>query len=320
MNTEVMCSCSMKRAGRAGRIKPGKCYRLYTEAALAKYMDVHTEPEILRTNLSSFILMLKALGVHNVLGFDLLNVPPIPSLSHGLETLFALGAIDEATNLTKIGLKMSEFPTEPRLSRVLLESLSVGCAEEMLCIISALQVRSLFYQPRTPKQQVDYEASMDDIRDPLSDHVTYLKLMQLHQRTPLNEEECRERFVNRTALQRACEVKAQLWRFLRKYGKVTRLSDGENEDNISFKCRKTLTAGLFPYTAKLANDGRYYALKGGHMIKISSSSVLSSRYGLSSEYILFTETYDGSRGGIEVRGVSSIEARWLLELAPHYFE
>lgn len=283
-------------------------------------MDVHTEPEILRTNLSSFILMLKALGIHNVLGFDLLNVPPIPSISHGLETLFALGAIDEATNLTEIGLKMSEFPTEPRLSRVLLESLSVGCAEEMLCIVSALQVRSLFFQPRTPKQQIDYEASMDDIRDPLSDHVTYLKLIQLHERTPFNEEECRERFINRIALQKACEVKAQLRRFLRKYGKVTHLSNGENDDTISVKCRKTLTVGMFPYTAKLANDGRYYALKGGHMIKISSSSVLSSRYGLSSEYILFTETYDGSRGGIEVRGVSSIEARWLLELAPHYFE
>jgi len=119
---------------------------------MSNAMESNAEPEILRTNLSSFILMLKALGIHNVLSFDLLNVPPIPSLSQGLETLYALGAIDQETNLTKLGLKMSEFPTEPRLSRILLESFTSRCSEEILNIVSALQVRSLFHQPRTLTQ------------------------------------------------------------------------------------------------------------------------------------------------------------------------
>jgi HrpA-like RNA helicase len=216
-------------------------------------------------------------------------------------------------------LKMSEFPTEPRLSRILLTSLNDGCSEELLCIVAAMQVRSLFYQPKTPKQQIDYEAMMEDIRDPQSDHVTYLNLMQMHERTPLNEEDCRERFVNRMALKRACEIKSQLRRFLRKYGSIDGMDNGQSEDEISARCRRVLTSGLFPNTAKLGNDGRYYSLKGGHMVSVSTASVLH-KYGMGNEYILFSETYDGSRGGIEARGVSSIEAQWLRDLAPHYFE
>jgi len=286
---------------------------------MAKSMESNTEPEILRTNLSSFIIMLKALGIHNILSFDLMNVPPIAALSQGLETLYALGAIDEKTNLTKIGHKMSEFPTEPRLSRILLESLSIGCSEELLCVVSAMQVRSLFYQPRTPKQQIDYDSIMTDVRDPQSDHVTYMNLMQMHATTPLNDADCKERFVNRMALKRACEVKAQLRRFLRKYGRIEGMNNGQSEDEVSSNVRRCLVSGLFPNTAKLGNDGRYYSLRGSHMISISSASVLH-RFGMGSEYILFSETYDGSRGGIEVRGVSCIEAQWLRDLAPHYFE
>lgn len=308
-----------QRSGRAGRVKPGKCYRLYTEASMAKSMEANTEPEILRTNLSSFIIMLKNIGIHNILSFDLMNVPPIPALSHGLETLFSLGAIDDKTNLTKLGFQMSEFPTEPRLSRILLKSLDEGCSEEVLCIISAMQVRSLFYQPRTPKQQIDYDASMEDIRDNQSDHVTYLNLMQMHQMTPLNDEDCKERFVNRMALKRACEIKSQLRNFLRKYGRIEGMTNGQSEDEISARCRKVLTSGLFANSAKLGNDGRYYSLRGGHMVSISTASVLH-KFGMGNEYVLFSETYDGSRGGIEARGVSVIEAQWLRELAPHYFE
>lgn len=116
-SSPISQASAMQRAGRSGRVKNGKCYRLYTEAAMSKYMQVQTEPEILRSNLSSFILMLKTLGIQNVLTFDLLNTPSIPALKEGLETLYALGAIDEQTNLTDIGYKMSEFPLEPRLSR-----------------------------------------------------------------------------------------------------------------------------------------------------------------------------------------------------------
>ena len=306
-----------QRAGRAGRIRAGKCYRLYTERDMAEKMEATTQPEVLRTNLTSFILTLKAMGVDNILSFDLMSIPSVAALSHGLECLYALKAIDRGTNLTQRGNQMAEFPTEPRVSTMLLESLGAGCAEEALAVAASLQVRALFHQPRTERQQIEYDAAMPEIADRSGDHVTHVNLMELFQRAPLSAEECRDRFINRVALKRALEVKAQLRRFLRRYGSINGMENALDEDR-SKSIRKCVTSGFFFNTAKLGSDGRYYTLRGRHMVSISKASVLD-RYGESTEYIIFCETYDGSRGGIESRNCSAVEGRWLRELAPHYW-
>jgi ATP-dependent RNA helicase DDX35 len=307
-----------QRAGRAGRVQPGKCFRLYTEKYFADTMQDTTPPEVMRTNLTSFILTLKALGVQNILSFDLIDLPSLEALSHGLETLYALGALDDNVNLTTMGLDMSAFPTEPRVSRMLLESLSSGCSWEVLAVASAMQVRALFVQPRTQRQRLDYDAAMSDWADPSGDHVTYANLLAEVDDRDMDQEECKEKFINVVALKRAMEVRAQLAKFLRSYGKVQALGtiDAEERSNAIRRC---VTAGFFMQTAKLANDGRYYTLRGHHLIAPSPSSVLYA-HGAPSEYILFGETYDGVRGGIETRHCSAIQAKWLHEVAPQYWE
>ena len=285
-------------------------------------MQVNTLPEVLRTNLSSFLLTLKALGIKNILAFDLMTIPSVPALCQGLESLYVLGAIDDQTNLTSLGGIMAEFPTDPQTSKMMLESLELGCSKEVLCVAAVQQVRSLFYQPRTPKQNIDFDAALRDVVDNKSDHVTCVKLMQMNDLTPLNHEDCKELFVNYTALKKAGEVRKQLKSCLRRHGQIEGMGeDGGalNEDEMSACVRKCITAGYFANTAKLGNDGRYYSLHGSHMISVSSGSMFQ-RFGLSSEYILFGETYDGVRGGIEVRFVSAIEGKWLREIAPHYWE
>ncbi|KAJ0942331.1 putative RNA helicase [Helianthus annuus] len=57
-------------AGKAGRIRPGKCYRLYTEDYFVNEMSSHRIPEMQRSNLVSSVIQLKALGIDNILGFD----------------------------------------------------------------------------------------------------------------------------------------------------------------------------------------------------------------------------------------------------------
>ena len=247
-----------------------------------------------------------------------MSIPSVSALSHGLECLYALGAIDKNTNLTRRGDQMAEFPTEPRVSCMLLESLQMGCAEEILAVASSIQVRALFHSPRTERQQIEYDAVMPDLADRSGDHVTYVNLMELQARSPLSEEECRERFINRVALRRAMEVKSQLRRFLKKYGHIAGLETAPDEDR-SRTIRKCVTCGFFFNVAKLGNDGRYYTLRGRHMLSISKASILH-RYGESSEYIIFGETYDGAHGGISVSSCSSVEGKWLREVAPHYWD
>lgn len=329
---------AQQRAGRAGRVRSGKCYRLYTENFLWNHMQAQTPPEILRTNLTSFILTLKALGVDNILAFDLMDVPSIAQLSHGLESLYALGAMDDDTNLTTMGLDMSSFPTEPRVSRMLLEGISRNCAWEVLAVAAALQVRQLFYKPysgsRHSQQQqkaLDYEAAMLEISDPSGDHVTFANLLAETDDQDLTAEECKERFINHVALRRAVEIRDQLSRFLRRFGRVQAmgLARGTSaEDGLSLKrskaIRQCVTTGFFFNVAKLGNDGRYYTLRKHNLVTPSPSSVLSLSSSVSltgiSQYIVFGESVDGARGGIEIRHVSNIEARWLRELAPHYWE
>ena len=320
----IVCPASRanarQRAGRAGRLGPGRVYRLYSEAAMTKTMEACTPPEVLRTNLTSFVLTLKAMGVGNVLSFDLMSVPGVDALAHALESLYALGAIDDGAGLTARGDAMAEFPTEPRASRALLESIERRCAPEVLCAAAALQVRSLFLRPRTEKQRADFDLAVADFLDPGGDIGTCVNLMEANDRAPLGEEECRERFVNRVALRRAVEVRNQLRRFLRRFGEVGAAAAGEDVVDKSASVRKCIASGFFFNVAKLGNDGRYYTLRGGHMVCVSGESVLERPgSGGSSEYIIFCETYDGVRGGIEVRWCSKVQARWLRELAPHYW-
>lgn len=112
-----------QRAGRAGRTAPGKTFRLFPESALLK-LDEATVPEICRTDLTGFILQLKALGVSNVLRFDYLDNPPSSMLVRALELLYALGALDDNGHLTpQLGLKMAEIPLDPMMTKIVSEIL-----------------------------------------------------------------------------------------------------------------------------------------------------------------------------------------------------
>lgn len=323
-------------------MRPGKCYRLYSEKDF-NVMEEETAPEIQRCNLTTLIMIIKALGVKNVLSFDLMSVPSVEALSHGLESLYALGAMDNEAELTALGKEMIYFPTDPRVSRMLLASLDMESREEtpsmvsklivgdILTVAAALQVRNLFYQPRTERQWRMYDDAMPDILCRSGDHVTMVHLFDLvdHSNKMLTEDECQERFVNRIAMQRVLDVRNQLARFLsRRFGGGSHWFGAKRQeivgnqvfdsDERSEAIRKCVCAGYFLNVAKLGSGGRYFTLRGNFAVSVSSSSVFH-RYGDSSEYILFGQTFDGSRGGVDARPCSSISGLWLRQLAPHYW-
>ena len=343
---QIVCQISrasaLQRCGRAGRVRPGKCYRLYSEKDFQE-MEADTAPEIQRCQLTTLIMTIKALGVDNILTFDLLSMPSAEALSHGLETLYALGVINNNAELTELGKEMIYFPTDPRVSRMLLSSLDMESRDEtsssvsklivgdVLTVAAALSVRNLFFQPRSERQWRSYDDAMADILDRSGDHLTMVHLFDLcdHSKNILTEDECRERFVNRVALKRALDVRNQLARFLsRRFGGGSSWFSSMRQEMVgsnaldtqerSEAVRKCICAGYFMNAAKLANDGCYYTLRGRFAVSVSSSSVLH-RYGESSDYILFGETFDGSSGGVVVVPCSSICGLWLRQLAPHYW-
>ncbi|KAH0832174.1 pre-mRNA splicing factor [Lanmaoa asiatica] len=162
-----------QRAGRAGRVGPGKAFRLYTKWAFANELEENTIPEIQRTNLGMTVLMLKSLGINNFMEFEFMDPPPGETLIRALELLYALGALNDRGELTKLGRRMAEFPVDPMLSKAIIESEQYVCTDEVLTIISMLsESSSLFYRPKDKKLHAD-QARQNFVRAG-GDHFTLL--------------------------------------------------------------------------------------------------------------------------------------------------
>ncbi|KAL5283888.1 DHX15 family protein [Megaselia abdita] len=129
---------AQQRAGRAGRTRPGKCFRLYTESAFKTEMQENTYPEILRSNLATVVLQLKKLGIDDLVHFDFMDPPAPETLMRALELLNYLAALDDDGNLTDLGAIMSEFPLDPQLAKMLIASCQHNCSNEILSITAML--------------------------------------------------------------------------------------------------------------------------------------------------------------------------------------
>jgi ATP-dependent RNA helicase DHX8/PRP22 len=91
--TPISQQQAKQRAGRAGRTGPGKCYRLYTERAFRDEMLENAVPEIQRTNLSTTLLQLKAMGINDLLAFDFMDAPPTETMVMALENLYVCARV-----------------------------------------------------------------------------------------------------------------------------------------------------------------------------------------------------------------------------------
>lgn len=139
---------SKQRAGRAGRTRPGKCFRLYTEAAFGKELKESTYPEILRSNLASVVLTLKKLKIDDIVHFDYMDPPAPETLMRALEELNYLGALSDEGELTKVGAMMSEFPLDPMLAKVVISAEKFKCVNEAATIVAMLNVPNVFMRPK----------------------------------------------------------------------------------------------------------------------------------------------------------------------------
>ncbi|CEO97361.1 hypothetical protein PBRA_000706, partial [Plasmodiophora brassicae] len=207
--TPVSKASAQQRAGRAGRVAPGKCFRLYTAHAYANELEPNTIPEIQRTNLGNVVLMLKSLGIDDLIHFDFMDPPPAETLIRALEQLYALGALNDLGQLTKLGRQMAEFPLDPMLSKMLINSARFGCVNEIATIAGMLSVNNaIFYRPKDKAVHADnaYRNFWKVGGDPL----TLLNVYNQWAETDYSQEWCFENFVQYRSLRRAQDVREQL--------------------------------------------------------------------------------------------------------------
>ncbi len=136
-------SSAEQRRGRAGRLAPGTCYRLFGRHTFNAMTDFPA-PEIAVSDLSSLVLELAVWGVGDPSSLMWLDPPGENGVAAARELLVELGAIDRNGLPTPTGRKMSGFPVHPRLARMLLRGMETGFAEAAACLAALLSERDIF--------------------------------------------------------------------------------------------------------------------------------------------------------------------------------
>ncbi|XP_045474537.1 probable ATP-dependent RNA helicase DHX35 [Harmonia axyridis] len=299
-----------QRAGRAGRMRSGKVYRLYTEEYFNKLPD-STPPEIVRTSLTSVILHLKALGIKDIIHFKFPTPPPMKNLKSALEILYALDAIDINGELTKpLGFNMAEFALDPMYSKVLLNSGEFGCSEEILTIISILQVETIFTKPSTGSSIVKARMRRRLFEVEEGDLMTYLNVYNGFIQSEMSSAFCHKNFISYKSMKRVLEIRKRLEKILNNYGIPIISASGATP-----LIQKCLVSGLFPNAAYLHHSGVYKTIRGDIDLYINPDSAL---YTITQpQWVIFCEVLHTKK--LYMKDITSIKDEWLIELAPHFY-
>lgn len=273
-------AAAVQRAGRAGRTKPGKCFRLYTQQAYEDLPDA-TVPEIQRSNLAPVIMQLKALGIDNIVRFDFLTPPPAELVVRAFELLYSLGAVDDYAKLTKpLGMRMAELAAGPMMSRVLLSAPSFDCLSEILTIAAMVSLQgAIWVQHEGNKKESESTRRKFAVEE--GDHLTYLNVYQAFVTKGKKEPKwCRDNLLNYRSLQRAVSIRAQLKRYLERFGihiDESLSSSSYRQADLSRKpeqIQRCLTTGFFAHAAKMQPDGSFKTVTGGLTLHAHPSSLM----------------------------------------------
>jgi pre-mRNA-splicing factor ATP-dependent RNA helicase DHX15/PRP43 len=307
--TPISQASANQRAGRAGRTRPGQCYRLYTEDSYFKELEKQTYPEILRSNLATVVLNLKKLGIDDLVHFDFIDPPAPETMMRALEQLNYLGALDDDGNMTDIGEKMCYFPLDPQLSKCLISSPEFGCSNEICSIVAMLSVPTIFSRPRDRAREADEAKASFSHQD--GDHLTYLNVYHAYKSN--GPDFCYNNYVNARSMKQADSVRKQLESLMVRSG-LKMISTDFKDPNYYPNIRKSLTSGLFMQVALQEKNSQYLTIKDNQAVAIHPSCCLDHKpeWVIYNEFVLTTKNY--------IRTVTVIQPDWLVELAPHFYD
>lgn len=299
---------AQQRAGRAGRTRPGKCFRLYTEEAFKKELIDQTYPEILRSNLSSTVLELKKLGIDDLVHFDLMDPPAPETLMRALEELNYLACLDDDGDLTQLGRLASGFPLDPALAVMLISSPEFYCSNEMLSIVSLLSVPQVFVRPASQRKRADEMKNL--FAHPDGDHLTMLNVYHAFKSAEAQsnpKQWCHDHYLSLRSLQSADNVRMQLLRIMEREELEMVSTPFEDKKYYPNICR-ALCAGFFMQIAKKEAQGKsvYSTIKDNQNVLLHPSTVLAheAEWVLYHEFVLTTKNY--------IRTVTAVKPEWLL--------
>uniref|UniRef100_A0A182LXQ0 RNA helicase n=1 Tax=Anopheles culicifacies TaxID=139723 RepID=A0A182LXQ0_9DIPT len=306
--TWISQACATQRAGRAGRTRPGTCFRLYSRTRHSA-MDQYALPEILRVPLTEICLQ-TALIMQDASIQEFLNkaiTPPAAiSIKQSIKYLQKVGALDDDENVTDLGYTLAELPVDARLGKMLLYGILLKCYEPVLLIVCILSVNDLFVIPpfagdkeRAKKMRRDLaDNSYSDCYSLLRAYQRWLDIRSVAKRKEL----CNRLFLNHGKLTMVHDLRNKIHSHLCTIGIVKAHGTGYaqhlNEYSTNWSMVKcVLLVGLYPNVCYLEKYSNKLKTRFEKKIFIHPSSVVDAKkskeethpLSLPSEWITFEE-------------------------------
>ncbi len=309
-----------QRAGRCGRVSNGVCIRLYDEKDFAG-RPRFTDPEILRSSLAGVILRMKSLRLGSVEDFPFLEPPPKKAIADGYALLAELNAVDDANELTAMGVELARLPLDPRIGRMILEARQRQCLDEVLIIASALSGQDVRDRPLEHAQIADERHKKFD--DEKSEFMGYLKLwhwidegrghageagVAAHKLTNRQQEQrLRDSFVSPRRVREWRDIHSQLHTVVAEHGWPLNGSPATYE-----QVHLALLAGLLGNIGLKSDEDEWYLGARGIRFWRHPGAHLSKKPG---RWLVAAELVETNR--LYGRGLAAIEPQWLPGIAGH---
>jgi HrpA-like RNA helicase len=315
-----------QRKGRAGRTRPGNCYRLYSRRDFEN-RPLFTTEEIYRTDLSEVVLRMADLGITAYEEFDFISPPGREGLVAAIETLRLLDALEEDRTISKIGKMMTEFPLLPRQSRIIVEAIlhSPDVLRETIIAAAFLSTQSPYLLP--PGEEMDARKAHHTFRDSDGDFVSYLRLFDAYSGAPDKAKFCDRFYLDERAMAEISHVCEQLEELVGAMG-VPITSGGPVEDYLAAVAR-----GLIQFVCvrqeraeRGRGEGRSRESRGGELyrsltadcIQIHPGSVMFKTYPpciVAGEIVRTTRMYAMSVSPISMSTLERLSPELLATIA-----
>lgn len=307
-----------QRLGRCGRLGPGTCIRLYSEADFDLRPEF-TEPEILRTSLASVILRMLTTDLGTVEDFPFLDPPAPRMINDAYHLLFELGAINAERQPVRLGRQLARWPLDVRLARMLIEGSKKACLSELIVLVAAQSIQD----PR--ERPLDASAAADEahgrFEDDSSDFVAYLQLWQYlkQQRKEKSASQfrklCKREFLNWTRVNEWFDLNRQFYQQARE----EKLSFSKKPASFE-QIHQALLAGLLSHVGHKNPEDSSYMGPRSRAFHIFPGSGL---FGKRPQWLMAAEIVETSKTYARVNAVVKpewVEAQATHLLKHHYFD
>uniref|UniRef100_A0A8C3ATJ1 RNA helicase n=1 Tax=Cyclopterus lumpus TaxID=8103 RepID=A0A8C3ATJ1_CYCLU len=309
---------ALQRKGRAGRCRPGICFRLFSRLRFKNMLEFQV-PQLLRMPLQELCLQTKLLAPSSCPVADFLSKAPQPPAAHAIKNavqmLKTIDAMDQYEDLTDLGYHLADLPVEPHLGKMVLCAVVLKCLDPILTIACTLAYRDPFILPAQASQK---RAALHNRKcftsTSFSDHMALLRAFQAWQKARSEGWErsfCEKNFLSQATMDMILGMRTQLLGQLRAIGFVRARGGSDIRDvNLNSEnwavVKAALVAGMYPNLVHINQETSLFSSNREKKVHFHPTSILSqsqfkenstakSAQALPTDWLIYDEMSRGHR-------------------------